>query len=111
MKGAEATPGGRFWRGRLVFLGRREDAALDLGARGRCIGLGEAARGALALHLGELIAIDREVVVEPARGGEPRAQQRDQQHADRARSEEGEEEFQHYPSPTLRDAPCGRSSG
>ncbi len=51
----------------MVFaeFGGREKAPLDLGARGGGLALGERAGGALALELGQLVAIDRQLAVEP----------------------------------------------
>src|SRR5215472_11282033 len=95
---AEPRRGG-LWRGARVLVrvlvGGSEEAAFDLGARGRGVLGGEAVRGALALHFGELVAIDREVAVQPLGGTEPRAQQRDQQHTHGARGQQREEEFEH----------------
>src|SRR5882757_26793 len=51
--------------------------------------------GPLALDLGQLVAIDRELALEPAGRGRARAQQRDQQDADRRRGEEREQELEH----------------
>src|SRR6185312_983626 len=78
-----------------VLVGRGEDAALDLEAGGRGVWVGKASGCALALQLGELVAIDREVVVEAGGARHALAQQRDQQHAERRRGEEREEEVEH----------------
>ena len=72
-----------------------QDAALDLQSRRCGFALAEIAAGALALDLGELVAIDRELAVETTRRCHARAQQRDQQRADRRRGEKREQEFEH----------------
>lgn len=73
-----------------------EDAALDLEPRRRGFVAAQSAAGVLALDLGELVAVDRELAVEAAGRRHARAQQRDQQRADRRCGEKGEQEFQHH---------------
>ena len=93
----EALERGGVFRGGFfrVLLGGDQDAAFDLGAGGAGLRFGQRARRPLALQFAELIAIDREVVVEPRRAVDAPAQQRDQQDAPRRGGEEGEEEFEH----------------
>ena len=100
---ASARAGG--WR---VIAGR-EDAALDLDARRGGLALGQGAGGAFALDLGQLVAIDRELAVEPAGRILLRAQERDQQDGDRDRGEEGEQEFQHQRSSSASRRRCSSS--
>ena len=78
-----------------VALGGGEDAALDFYARGSGLRFGHRAGRALALELGQLVAIDGEVVVQPIGRLDAGAQQRDQQRADRGGGEEGEKELKH----------------
>src|SRR5688572_19563131 len=93
------------WQQAMQSVGRRrrclcvgvseQDAALDLQSRRRGFAVAEIAAGALALDFGELVAVDRELAVEPTRRCHARAQQRDQQRTDRRRGEKREQEFQH----------------
>ena len=81
--------------GRFALVGGREDTPLDLAARGFGLGLGQRTGAGLALDLGQLVAIDGEVVIEPRRGAMTRAQQRHEQRANRRGGEKGEAEFEH----------------
>ena len=72
-----------------------QHAALDLDAPGGGLGLGHRARRPLAFEFGQLIAIDRQLALEPVAPVETAAEQRPQQRADRRGGEQGEQEFQH----------------
>ena len=95
-------------RRRRVIAGR-EDAALDLDARRGGLALGQGAGGAFAFDLGQLVAIDRQLAVEPAGLLLLGAQERDQQDGDRDRGEEGEEKFQHQRSSSASRRRCSSS--
>ena len=62
------------WLGAPLLLVLAGGILLLSARRRRSVLGGEAARGALALHFGKLVAIDREAVLRPLGGTEPRAQ-------------------------------------
>ena len=76
-------------------LGRSKNSSLDFQAGGGGLGLGHGAGGAVALDLGQLVAIDGERAVEPFGAPRRRAQQRHQQRPHGGGGQECQEEFEH----------------